>query len=122
MGQGTEHALWLRGVLIAERERRGWSLEQTARAIGRELGEGGSLTKQSLHAWEGFKVQPRIDQMAAWARALGLRLEVDLVDPRTETVPVQVPVSLASHVREIVALPADDLRMIVDLLARLSRG
>lgn len=116
MGQGTNHALWLRSALMAERERRDWSLEQTARAIGKETGQG--LSKQSLDAWEKFRVQPKIDQFAAWARVLGFRLEVDLVRPEQDTAVVRVPASLAPLVWELAALPEEDRERVSDLVRR----
>lgn len=119
MGSGTEQALWLRGVLKAERERRGWSLSQAARAIGRETGKG--LTKQSLKAWEDFEVQPKIDQFAAWARALGLRLEVDLVQREDSTVVARLPPEVAALGREIALLDNGDRQLVADFVRRLQR-
>jgi transcriptional regulator with XRE-family HTH domain len=121
MGSGTDHALWLRGVLIAERERRGWSLSDTARAIAREMGAGGHLSKQSLDAWEKFRAQPRIDQFSAWARALGLRLEVDLVPREEGAVSVRLPKDVADIARQIVLLAPEDRSHVVAMIDRLQR-
>lgn len=114
-----ERAEWLRGLLIAEREARGWSLEQTARAIGREA--GGGLSKQSLHAWESGAVNPKIDQFAAWAQALGLRLEIDLCRPGVDSVPVRLPARVAGIARDLSDLSNDDLRVVSELIGRLKR-
>ena len=117
MGVGTEHAKWLRAKLAAERQRKGWSLEQTARAVSRETGEG--LSKQSFHAWEQFRVQPKIDQLAAWARVLGMRLEVDLVWPDEDIVSVRMPAKIAPLARDLSTLSESDLRLVADTIARL---
>lgn len=117
MGRGTEHAKWIRAKLSAERARRGWSLEQTARAIARET--GGTLTKQSFAHWETFETQPKIDQLAAWARVLGMRLEVDLVWPDEEAVSVRLPIAVAPIARDLAALRPEDLRLVSDTIARL---
>lgn len=125
MGTGTEHAKWLRGVLVAERDRRGWSLSRTAREIARELRAAGAdkpgLTKQSLEKWEDFTVQPKIDRFAAWARALGLRLEVDLVQRDEPTVVARLPADVADLAREIALLDDGDRAYLVETVARLKR-
>lgn len=118
MGRGTDHALWLRGLLRAERERRGWSLSQCARAVAREMGKA-NLTKQSFTRWESFESQPRIDQFAAWARALGFRLEVDLVPADAPGVLVRVPADVAAAARELAVLPVEVRGPIIALIAGL---
>lgn len=117
MGRGTEHAMWIRAKLQAERKRRGWSLEQTARLIAKETGD--TLTKQSFHAWERFVTQPKVDQLAAWARVLGMRLEVDLVWPDEEAVSVRLPTSVAPIARDLASLRAEDLRLVSETISRL---
>lgn len=118
MGKGTEHAQWLRGLLIAERNAKKWSLEQTARAIGRETGEG--LSKQSLDAWEKFRAQPKIDQFASWASVLGLRLDVQLLREGEEVVMVRLPSEVAPLARDLSALPREDRELISSLVRRLT--
>ena len=120
VGRGTDHALWLRGVLKAERIRRGWSLQETADAVAKEMGRR-SLSKQALQDWEEFETQPKIDAFAAWARALGLRLEVDLVTPGDGWVSVRVPEDLATTSRQLAALPPADRQVVMDMIARLQR-
>jgi transcriptional regulator with XRE-family HTH domain len=112
------HAAWLRGLLIAERNERKWSLEQTARAIGRELGR--SLTKQSLNAWELGEVVPKVDQFAAWASALGLQLDLELVRPREDQVTVRLPAAIAPIARELTTLSSKDVSLISELVRRLN--
>jgi len=130
MGAGTHHAKWLRGVLVAERDRRGWSLSQAARAIARELQavpsdtpgrRGKGLTKQSLQAWEEFRVQPKIDQFAAWARAMGLRLEVDLAPRDESTVIARVPQDVADIALELTLVPAEERARIVGLAREIAK-
>lgn len=120
MGRGTDHALWLRSVLKAERLRRGWSLQQTADLIAKEMGRA-KLSKQALQDWEEFVTQPKIDAFAAWARALGLRLEVDLVIPADGWVSVRVPEEVAHSSRALSALPPADRQVILDMITRLQR-
>lgn len=118
MAQDKDHADWMRGLLIAEREARGWSLEQTARAIARELGRP-NLSKQSFTEWEAGNTQPRVDQFAAWAAALGLRLEVDLVRPGRDHVAVRLPPQIAPIARDLTMLASEDLDRVFDLVRRL---
>lgn len=118
MAQDRDHEDWMRGLLIAEREARRWTLEQTARAIAREL-EIPSLKKQSFTAWESGDTKPRVDQFAAWAAALGLRLEVDLVRPGRDQVTVRLPPAIAPIARDLAMLAPDDLERVYDLVRRL---
>lgn len=119
MGRGTDHARHLRGLLIAERDRKGWSLEQVARAVAREL-DVEHVPKQTIHGWESFRTHPRIDQFAAWARALGMRLEADLVRESDEEVVIRLPRALASPVRDLTLLSNEDRAAIVHLVDRLT--
>jgi transcriptional regulator with XRE-family HTH domain len=120
VGRGTDHARWLRSVLKAERIRRGWSLQETADVVAREWGRD-KLSKQSLQDWEEFKTQPKIDAFAAWARALGLRLEVDLVQSADPSVAIRVPIELADVCRTLSVLPPADRQVIIDMITRLQR-
>lgn len=90
MGTGTEIAIMLRRQLRQRREDLGMSQADVGEAIGREIDES-PPTKQAISNWERFVDQPRIDAFAAWARAVGLRLHVQLYDPAVERVAVRVP-------------------------------
>lgn len=117
MADVTEHAVWLRSLLIAERDRKGWSFEQAARAIRRVTGTG--FARQSLEAWEKGRAQPKIDQFAAWATALGLHLDVQLLREGEEAVMVRLPADVVPDSRELSALPTEDRQLIMSLVRRL---
>lgn len=117
MERGAEHARWIHAKLVAERVQRGWSLQQTARAISKELGR--SLAKQSYTKWESFETQPKLDELAAWARAFGMRLEVDLVWPEEDAVSARLPVSVAAIARELGLLRPAALAPISLLIEQL---
>lgn len=116
----TDHALWLCRVLKAEREKRKWSLQTTADAIAREAGRE-SLSKQSLTKWEDAETQPKMDDFAAWARALGFKLEVDLVIPEEQAVSVRVPEEVAHACRQLATLDPVDRQLVVAVISRLQR-
>lgn len=120
MGAGTDHALWLRAQLIGARKARRWSLARAAKAIARELGKE-TMSKQALQQWEAFETHPRIDQFAAWARALGLRLDVDLIDPEDERVEVRIPPDMLEIVRRLEVLDPSDRELLLPVLGRLTR-
>ena len=120
MGAGTDHALWLRAQLIGARKSRKWSLTRAAKAIAREMGKD-SMSKQALQQWEAFETHPRIDQFAGWARALGLSLDVDLIDPADERVEVRVPPDMIELIRRMERLTLEDRELLLPLAGRLSR-
>ena len=119
MRQVKDHTDWMRGVLVAERERMGWSLEQTARAVAHKLGRD-KLTKQSLDAWERGTVDPKVRQFAAWAEALGFTLEVDLVRSGEDRAVVILPSALAATARALAELSPEDAASVSGIINRLS--
>lgn len=120
MGAGTDHAIWLRRVLTAARKTRGWSLQRAATEIAREMGKA-SMSKQALQQWESFETHPSVAAYAAWARAMGLKLDVDLVDPKDERVEIRVPPGLVEVIRRLERLEEEDVAEILRLATRLSR-
>lgn len=116
----SDHEGWMRRILKAERVRRGWSLARTAELVARELGRD-RLTKQSLQDWEEGVTQPRVDAFAAWARALGMQLEVDLVVPHADEVPIRVPRPLAPSVLLFLSLEDEDRQAVILIIQRLKR-
>lgn len=115
----ARHENLLRAVLIAERKRRGWSYEQLARAVAPKLGLE-RLSRQGVHAWEQPTTHPTLEQYAAWAAALGMALEVDVVPP-DGLVAVRVPRSAADTARLFAALPTADQMYVGEMIRRLSR-
>lgn len=86
--------------------------------MAREL-EVEHIPRQAIHKWEHFKTHPGIDQFAAWARALGLRLLVDLVREDEEGVNVFLPREVARVARLLTILSPEDLARVADLVHRL---
>jgi len=79
------HSRHLRRILEDRRTTRGLSTREVAELIAEDL-ELGSMSYQTVRYWETYKRHPAIDRYASWARVLGMRLRVDLVDeedPRT---------------------------------------
>jgi transcriptional regulator with XRE-family HTH domain len=76
----TGYSANLRQRLRLRREHLGITQQAAADMIAKEAGLDG-MTKATLSKWETFQSHPRVDMFAAWARALGLRLYVDLRNP-----------------------------------------
>jgi hypothetical protein len=115
VGVDVDHAAWLRDRLVAEKERRGLSLAQAAKAIARE--SGATLTKQSFQLWVSLETVPKLSQFDAWARAFGFRLVVDLV-PRGSPEPSAEILELAQG---IAALEEHDRRVVETVINGLKR-
>lgn len=109
VGRGTEIAIMLRKQLRQRRVDLGLSQQEVADRTAEEWGEVGSLTKQTISSWERFVDQPRIDAFAAWARAVELRLHVQLYDPSVERASVRVPPHMVDTCTVLAALPAEKL-------------
>ncbi len=115
-----EHEVWLRGLLKAERLRKGWSLQQAATAIAKEL-DWGTLTKQAFSEWEQGKTHMRVDAYAAWCKVLGLQLEIDAVPAGEDGVTVRLPRELAGTCRAFATLAPADRAVVTELISRLKR-
>lgn len=63
-------------ILTRERARQGLSLEAVARRVG--------TGKSSIHNWEHGDRSPNLDNLQAWARALGYQVRLTRVAPRIE--------------------------------------
>lgn len=57
-------------TLTKERENRGLSLRQVAKAS--------ELSKSSIGKWESWSVQPDVESLMAWAYGLGFDLEFEM--------------------------------------------
>lgn len=119
MGIGTDRAVWIRSQLRAGRLARGLSQQRVADLISEDLGRPRAYTKQMVSLWESFKSQPGIDVLAAWARVLGLRLDVDLVGQEDGRIPARllpdsVPVAL-----QFEALSDANKRLVTALISSL---
>jgi transcriptional regulator with XRE-family HTH domain len=119
MGRGTEQAIRIRRILADRREKLGRSQQEVADAVAREIGKD-SLSKQAISQWERFESQPGVDQLAGWARALGLRLSVEIVDPEDRRVSMPVRPDLVEVVSRLHDLSAGDLELITGLVRRFT--
>ena len=114
------HSRQLRRRLRAARLERGLTLQHVADFIAKAEGLK-SLTDAAVSQWESFKRHPPVNLMAAWARAVGLRLIVDLDDRSGERVPVLLHPRTADLAREIDSLNDDDRAYIEDTVRRIRR-
>jgi transcriptional regulator with XRE-family HTH domain len=73
----TGHSRHLRNVLRAARLEQGMSAQDVADRIAGLLGKP-KYSGQSVLYYEGFQRHPPVDVFAAWARAVGYRLIVDV--------------------------------------------
>ena len=94
------HTLNLRKRMKAAREDRGLSQEDVALRIAKRLGKG-RHDKSNIGKYEQNKRQPPIDVMAAWARAVGFKLHVDLAPQDGERVFTLLSKDMAHLAREI---------------------
>lgn len=131
MGTGADQAKWLRERLTQARGKKGQpgfiSGTEVAERVAlilrktpawKKVGKT-TLTKQTISNWESDEVQPGIDEMAAWARAVNLRLWVDVYDPVEKSVETRVRVDVLRIAHELELLNPDDFRMIRDMVLRL---
>lgn len=108
----------LRERLQAAREAKGWSQQKVADEIARELGKT-TFSRKSVNSYEKFVNQPPIDVMAAWARAVGLRLQVDLIDSAVERQTIAVLPVVAPMAVELERLSDSDRDLVRRLVAAL---
>ncbi len=117
----TGRTRMLRQRLKARREALGLTQEQVAQLISDDpLRDDKPIGNTAVSNWETLKRHPKIDDFAAWARVLGMRLIVDLDDAESDRVPVLLPpgrhVELA---KAISTLPDDDFTYVEALVRRL---
>jgi len=117
---GGIQARLLRAALRARREELGLNIRQAAVLVGRELRDRTGLSYQALSKWENDASQPRIDQFAAWARAMGMRLDIQLLDPNDGRVALQLSPRVIPSARALEVLSDADLAMVEDMIRRLS--
>lgn len=119
MGRGTEQALRIRRILADRREKLGRSQQEVADAVAGELGKD-SLSKQAISQWERFEQDLGVGQLAAWARVLGLRAQVEILDPEDRRVNMPVRPDLVEVISRLHDLTAEDLELISGLVRRFT--
>jgi transcriptional regulator with XRE-family HTH domain len=112
------HSRQLRLRLRAARKRLNLSHEEVAERVAKTL-EIDSRTGASISHYEQFRRHPRIDVMAAWARAVGLRLIVDLDDARGKRIPVMLHPRTAELARVLDNASDEDFALARDVLYRI---
>lgn len=124
------HSQRLRSVLRTARKEQGIKAVEVCRRIGVILTEYARVRDPSafdvdpphtntLYSWERFDRHPGIDSMAAWARALGYRLLVDLDDATHPRHHVLLDHAESVQLARIVdALPSDERAALLKLLSR----
>jgi transcriptional regulator with XRE-family HTH domain len=120
----TGHSKQLRERLRDRREKLGLTLEQVAEQTGSILSalnpdeKETTLTAGSISHYELFRRHPRVDTMAAWARAVGMRLVVDLEHADSDRVNVPLSPRAARIARMLEGLKPRDLDRVEDTVRR----
>lgn len=116
------HTERLRAMLREARERQGLSAREVCARIGARLRERDPAAKDphenSLYSWESMKRNPTVDNMAAWAYAVGLRLQVDLVPRGDRRYPTLLATAEAVAVARLVDQMGADQRRAMLAVAR----
>ena len=110
----------LRKIIRVARIDRGMSLQDVADAIAEITGEE-PLSRQTIHHYEMFKRHPRIDMMAAWARAVGLRLIVEVVGLEDERIAALIRPRTARVAYLLDLLSDEDLETVEAIARRLAQ-
>ncbi len=111
------HSRALRKQLREKRENLGLSQEEVGRRIAALLDTKAEYGRSAISNWERFKKHPSVDAFAAWARVLGVRLLVDIVDDSAAT--IHMAPGRAESAREYALLDDRDAAYIEQLLAML---
>lgn len=125
MSKNTSHVReetgWSRRIrerLRLAREAQDLTLEDVADRVAARLGVE-SWSPGSISHYELFRRHPKIDVMAAWARAVGLRLIVDLDTADGERVPVLLSRRTAPIARALEAADPKDFETIRLMVERI---
>lgn len=112
----------IRQRLKARREALGLTQEQVAELISQDPNrEGPPLGNTAVSNWETLRRHPKLDDMAAWARVLGMRLIVDLDDIESDRVPVLLPPGRAVELaKALTTLGEEDFAYVEALVRRLT--
>lgn len=116
----TGHTKRLRDLLRARREAIGLSQEQVGKMIAHRLGRDRPYTGAAVSSWEKLQSNPGVDVMAAWARALSLRLIVDLDEQHSARVPVLLSARVAEIARTLDMASEADLALIESMIDRIT--
>lgn len=103
----TDHIKILHTFLTRARKRKGITSQQLADLMTEDSGREKPYSRQTVYNWEHFRAHPSIDVYASWARALGFRLVVDVVEG--EVVPLSVSPHRVETFRSLNVLEDDAL-------------
>lgn len=111
----------IRRRLKAARKALGLTQQQVAeRMVADPQWGGATLGATAISNWELLERNPEVDAMAAWARAVGRRLVVELDDQAAgDRVAVLLPPEVVECAKAITALEQEDLNVVEDLVALL---
>jgi transcriptional regulator with XRE-family HTH domain len=124
---GTGRTRMLRQRLKARREALRLTQEQVADRISADEirnahhpSEAKPIGGTAVSNWETMYRNPKIHDFAAWARALGMRLIVDLDDQDSDRVAVLLPRGRALELAKAIGtLNATDLDLVESFVRRL---
>jgi transcriptional regulator with XRE-family HTH domain len=113
----TGHSKELRARLREARKRKGLTLEQVADSVAEYLGLD-SFSAGAISHYEAFRRHPPVDVMAAWARAVDLKLVVDLTGAGSDDVGVPLPPRVAWIARALKGADDEILGVVETILRR----
>jgi transcriptional regulator with XRE-family HTH domain len=115
----TGYTRMLRERLRAARIARGMTQKDVAVEVQRRTGR--TCGDTTISNWETMARNPLVDEFAAWARAVGMRLVVDLEPEGSQRIPVMLDRDSAELAKAIDQLPPEKraaVQAIVDQLTR----
>lgn len=99
----TGRSQQFRARLRAARERQGLTLEQVADEIAVQLGLS-RFSASAVSHYEQFRRHPPVDVFAAWCRAVGMRLTMELDEINSDRVQVLLRPEVARLARAMEAI------------------
>lgn len=124
----ASHSRDLRRILRDARERLKLSAEGLGERIAAELErydaeDPAPPHPNTVYAWEKFRRHPNIDRFAAWARALGYRLVVELVEVGSAARAIMVRTDEAAEAaRRIDRLDTASRKRVIDAIRMMTPG
>jgi transcriptional regulator with XRE-family HTH domain len=115
----TGYTRMLRERLRAARVARGLTQKEVAADVAKRIGE--TVGHSTISNWETMFRQPRIDEFAAWARAVGMRLVVDLEPSDSPRIPVMLDRDTAELAKAIDRLPAEQRQAVSAIVEQFIR-
>lgn len=118
MEERTGRSRAYRDMLKRARDAKKWSAQKVADLIAEDLGIP-SLSGQTVLYWEQFERHPAIDRYAAWARVLGYRLVMHILEQDASRVSVLLHPGVAEMAHAIEIMSPKDRRILLGIIERM---